>query len=135
MPGRPSMHEVAGYTKTMLAIPTTQTLLATGLAMWCAVGTACNALADDSDPADSVAQDIAQLVQWHSGASAASGSCTGAREVAVLYADSQHISRAFLAMHGAPAVVATELDDADASLVLFERNFLRKSVQSTSSRK
>jgi hypothetical protein len=119
----------------MAAIPTTQTLLATGLAMCCALGSTCNALADDSDTADSVAQDIAQLVQWHSGASAASGSCTGAREAAVLYAERQHISPAFLAMHGAPAVAATELDDAGASTALFEQNFLRKSVQSTSSRR
>jgi len=83
-----------------------------------------------------VAQDIAQLVQWHSGASAASGSCTGAREAAALYAEKQRISPAFLVMHGAPAVPVTELDGADASLALFDtRNFLRKSVQSTSSRR
>jgi hypothetical protein len=97
----------------MMASCTTRSLIATGLAVCCALAPVSNARAEALDGDDSAAVDVAELVQWHSGTSASNDFC-GAREGNALYANYRHVFAAFLAMHGVPGV--PETNDADASL-------------------
>jgi hypothetical protein len=98
--------------KIMMAISTARSMVATGLAVCCAL-VAANARAEPFDADDPGWNDVAQLVQWHSGTSAANDFC-GAREDSLFYARYRRTYALFLVMHGAPGV--PEEDELDASL-------------------
>ena len=109
-------YAMAGYRNIMMAVSTTRSLIAAGLAVCCALAAACTARAEAFDGDDSAAMDVAELVQWHSGTSAANDFC-GAREGSQLYAKYRSVFAAFLVMHGVPGMPET---DDDASLTFVE---------------
>src|SRR3954464_2926710 len=111
------MYAKAKYKNTMMAISITRSLVVTGLAVCCALAAAaCNACAEGLDADDPEAAAIAELVQWHSGTSAASDFC-GAREESLLHVRYRRMYAVFLVLHGAPGVPQEyELDVSLTSL-------------------
>jgi hypothetical protein len=110
------MYAMAKYKNIMKAISTNRSLVATGLAVCCALAAASYARAEAFDANDPLGDDVAQLVQWHSGTSAANDFC-GAREESLFYVRHPRMYALFLVMHGAPGVGEEELD---ASLTSFD---------------
>src|SRR4051812_33753534 len=97
------------YKNIMKAISTNRSLVATGLAVYCALVAASSARAEAVDANDSLGGEVAQLVQWHSGTSAANDFC-GAHEENLFYVRNPRMYALFLVMHGVPGVGEEELD-------------------------
>lgn len=93
---------------------TARSLIATGLAVCCALAASRHAGAQALDVDDPEVAEVAELVQWHSGTSAANDFC-GAHEDTLLHARYPRVYAVFLAMHGAPGIPEAEFENSVAS--------------------